>query len=102
MPGTDKALGVFADDLGNVVVEVAGEVEGVFWLGPIGEHDWHGREHLHRHVRMVAVAQAVLGRPRGALHRTEGLAVHQHRARALQRRPAIARIARTLTATTAR
>jgi hypothetical protein len=43
----DEALGILGDCLGEVVVEVLGEVEAVLGLRPVGEHDWHGGKHLH-------------------------------------------------------
>ena len=93
---TDEALRVLADDLRNVVVQVAREVERVLGLGPVREHDRDGGEDLHSNLGVVAVAHAVLGRPRRALHRAERLAVDEHGPDALQVRAAVALVARAL------
>lgn len=38
---TDEALGVLGDDLCNMIVQVSGEIESVFWAGRIVEHHWN-------------------------------------------------------------
>lgn len=37
---TDEALGVLGDDLGNVIIQVSGEIESMLWAGRIVEHHW--------------------------------------------------------------
>ena len=43
---TDKALGILGHHLGNVIVQVPGQIQGMFRTGSVVEHDGHSRENL--------------------------------------------------------
>lgn len=43
---TNESAGMFGDNLGNVVVQVASQVQAVFRFCPVGEHHRYRAEHL--------------------------------------------------------
>src|SRR5438067_12836855 len=58
-----EPLWMIARDFGDVIVQLAREVERVGRLRPIAEHHRDGREHLHRNSVTVALLYATLGIP---------------------------------------
>ena len=52
---SDEASGMGRDDLGNVIIEHAREIKGMFGFGPIGEHHRNGRQDLDLDTGPVAV-----------------------------------------------
>ena len=73
-----EAPGMRGDGGRDVVVEEAGELERVRGLGPVAEHDGHGREYLNPHAVAVARLKTSGGIPTGVGDLPEERVVDQH------------------------
>src|SRR6266566_3970493 len=62
-PQARESLRVISDDSSDVIIQPARKIERVGWLRPIAEHHRHGRKHLHRNSRVVALLDATFGIP---------------------------------------